>query len=169
MTAARLHSREQHPVDVARACVAVAVRAVRSEPQTRLDALRVLGRAGLATRVGGVGEWVPSALARWARGVVFVREPGAIGERVLTPARTLELGQGDCDDVAAAVCAWALAVGLRAGVVWRWTGERLAHICAVVAGDWEGSPPSWVVDPERGLSRLEGSEWQWGHVLEAEL
>lgn len=157
------HARGQHPSEVARAVLAVAERAV-ADPRTRLDAVAVLG--GPAVDTGrDVGAWVPHELAKWARSVRFIREPGSVGERITPPWFTRATNAGDCDDVAAAVCAWGAVVGLAVGCLWIETGPGLAHVAAVVSADWTRDELALVVDPETGLGSIHDDPWRWGQVV----
>lgn len=167
---------EQHPHDVARACVVCAASEAYSETAElracALDALSSTERSSgyypssLHTEEGD-GAWMPAALHRWARGVRFVREPGRLGEVLLSARRTIATNMGDCDDVALAVCAMAMVFGMRATVAVRWVGPRLAHVAAVVAPDWSGSAPALVIDPQlEVVARLErGSPWRFGRLM----
>ena len=162
-------SRDQHPHAVARAVVQLAAReAYHDTAALRGAALEAL--APLARNVGDAeltGRWVPGALHRWARAVTFVREPGPLGEVLLSARHTIRSNMGDCDDVALAVCAMAMVFGVRATAVVRWIGPRMAHVAAVVAPDWNGSAPALVIDPQlEAIVELErGSPWQFGRVM----
>lgn len=124
------------PDDLLHACASVARRAARG------GALRpFLGRIMDDQDAGPIdagGRWFVRALARWARSVRWVREPIAIGELVAPPERVLVEGWGDCDDVATAVAAVALTVGLRARLVW-WETRTGAHMACAVSETWDGS------------------------------
>lgn len=159
---ARLLSRSQHPHKVAAACVRVALAEAR-DPTFRVDTLATLrGPPG----TDACGTWVPAALLAWAQRVTFMREPGALGERILRPRRTIELDAGDCDDIATAVVAMALTLGIRATTAVRLVSRHGAHVAAVIAPDWCGSPPTLVVDPLLpAFARLaDGDEWHWARV-----
>lgn len=159
------------PVDVARACVAVA-RSEGAKLSTRLWAQRAVApftdrEPSSAARSG---LWYVGALARWARSIRPLREPATLGELVQAPWRTVVYGSGDCDDVATAVAAFAKVVGLPAIIaVWP-TGPGAAHVAAVVGDDWystlhphERHVGLWRVDqfgvqpfkPEPGMTALE--------------
>ncbi len=166
---ARRLSRDQHPHAVARAVVEVAAReAYRDTAALRRDALEALAPFVRGLEVGGTaGRWVPGVLHRWARAVLFVREPGRLGEVLLSARHTIRTNMGDCDDVALAVCAMAMVFGLRATVAVRWVGPQLAHVAAVVAPDWTGSAPALVIDPQlEDVAELErGSPWHFGRMM----
>jgi len=130
------------PVDLLAACEAFA-RAAASRGEIR----PLLGRI-LAHEVGPAdhdGQSFTRALARWARSVRWVREPAAIGEMVAPPAVVIAEGWGDCDDVATAVCAVALTVGLPCRLMWSETGPGGAHMVAIVRPSWHGDPVEPVV------------------------
>lgn len=77
-----------------------------------------------------------AALGRWAASIAMVREPAAVGEIVSAPWRTLAYKAGDCDDLAAAVAAFACVVGLPTAIVLVHTAPGFAHVACAVGDSW---------------------------------
>lgn len=168
-------SRSQHPHHVAAHAAALAGR-LASDPGFRLVVLEAitphLPPAGPDRDALGAA-W-PAALHRWARSVRHVREPGALGELLLRPARVVQYGAGDCDDVALAVAAMAAHVGLPAGILSLWTGDATAHHVAVVGAGWYGATsrlaPRLVVDPDqRELCLVTAEHYRFGRLYPVKL
>ncbi len=82
------------------------------------------------------GRWYLDALARWAANVLWMREPARFGELVAEPWRTVAFNVGDCDDVAAAVAAFAAVAGFPAAVATYDVSQGFAHCVALVGGSW---------------------------------
>lgn len=94
-----------------------------------------------------------AALGELARSVPFVREPLDIGEIIVAPPRLLELGRGDCDDVATLIAACAAALGLPSAVAVIATRPGHAHAAALVGDDpYQPGRLTHTIDQERGAT-----------------
>lgn len=92
-----------------------------------------------------------AALGALARSLPFVREPLDIGEIIVAPRRLLELGRGDCDDVATLIAACAAALGLPSAVAVVATRPGHAHAAALVGDDpYQVGRLTHTIDQERG-------------------
>lgn len=127
------------PAQVAELAARVA-REAAGHVRTRLDALRALAPHWPATATGNdpraAGRRTVAALGAWARTIQLVREPARVGELIAAPWRTAAYRAGDCDDLAAAVAAFAAVVGFPAAVAVYPTAAGFAHAVAVVGDDW---------------------------------
>ena len=97
------------------------------------------------------GDQYAAAIFEWVHSFAYVREPagpGHIGEVVQSPILTIRLRAGDCDCLAALICAAAGIVGMPCRIGYIITGQNFAHILAAVRpgyyhhGDWI------VIDPQ---------------------
>lgn len=127
------------PAQVADLAARVA-RDAAADLRTRMIALRALAphwppqASGLDPRAAG--RRIVAALGAWAQTIQLVREPAAVGELITAPWRTAAYRAGDCDDLAAAVAAFAGVFGLPAAVTVYTTAPGFAHAAALVGDDW---------------------------------
>ena len=120
------YAEDPTPQAVADGIAEQARRAARN-PQTA-----ILARQELAPFVGSLIE----ALGRFAKSIAVVREPlDGAGEIITSPWRTVAYRRGDCDDVAAAVLAFASTFGLPCMSAVVATSPGFAHAVALVGDD----------------------------------
>ena len=157
----------QDPDQGVEACVRQSRRAI-ARPETRtlmIDALRPY-RRGLGHDDMN-GDTLADSIYRMVRRITFYREPAGPeypGEVVQSPAVTLTLNGGDCDDIAVVVATAARIFGCEAMIGWYPTSPsgNQAHIVAAIRPGWY-KPGEWVViDPQqkKPASPVQGTRWQ---------
>lgn len=157
----------QQPDQVVEACVRQVRRAI-GKPETRalmMDALRPYTRGTGHKDMNG--DQLASAIFRLVQSVTFYREPAGPqypGEVIQSPALTLSLNGGDCDDIAVLAATAACIFGCEAAIGWYPTDPsgRQAHIVAAIRPGWY-TPGDWVViDPQqkKPARPVEGTRWQ---------
>lgn len=134
---------DAHPHTVAAEAARVA-RRFASDIRNRPVMLAALGP--YLERQDFTGATLAAALGAWARDVAWVREPADLGELIVSPWRTAAMMAGDCDDVAAAVAAFAALAGMPSATAVYSTGPHGAHVGAVLGADSFRGPWSYWVD-----------------------
>ena len=125
------------------------------QPATRiavLEALRPYRRGVGHSDMNG--NTIARSIQAMVRGITFYREPAGPeypGEVIQSPALTIALNGGDCDDLAVVAATAGAVLGCSAAIGWYPTDPqgKTAHIVAAIQDGWY-NPGSWsVIDAQK--------------------